>query len=259
MIERTTTAVGRQTSGYFSLEGTRLHERAVRAGIPIAQVLVGESFARDTTPRIQRLLASLRGSGCGELLIVPDGVMAEATNGRGLGAILGLVKLPPRLDLGEILTQRRGDAVGKDVLLVLVDVVDPGNVGAMVRTAHALGATAVAPVGVSDPFHPKAVRTAMGSLFKLPVVAYADYSALADDLARLAFVTVATAVAGGTPLSKTTISSDHIALLMGNEYHGLPDVILDTVDYRVTIPMVEGVDSLSVNAATAVCFYEMTR
>ena len=103
--------------------------------------------------------------------------------------------------IAELLSQNR-DAL----LLVLADIVEPGNVGAMIRTAHGLGAAAVITTGSSDPFHPKAVRTAMGSSFKLPIIQFntsiqalsalkqnncATYASVSNNGARLTDVTPA--------------------------------------------------------------------
>src|SRR5690606_37519383 len=84
-------------------------------------------------------------------------------------------------------------------LLVAVDVVDPGNVGGMMRTAHALGADLFIAAGGSDPYHPRAVRTSMGSLFKLPLVT----TSLVDLWAALRpypVQTIGTVAENGVPL-----------------------------------------------------------
>ena len=165
-FRRVMTPKGRQASGFYSIEGIRLHERALRAEMPIQQVIVGENWAKRPFPRTETLLQNLKQANI-PITTVPDDVINEFVNGRSLGAILGLIKLPQLPTLSELTSQTK-----TPLFLVAVDVVDPGNVGAMVRTAHASGCTGLITVGVSDPFNPKAVRNSMGSIFKLPVVRY---------------------------------------------------------------------------------------
>lgn len=247
------TPKGREAAGCYSIEGIRLHERALRAGVPPAHVLVDTHWQKRPSPREQHLLADFQKAAC-PVTVVPDEVMAELTNGRSLGSILGLIPLPESPTLSRLMTQ-----TVSSLFLAVVDVVDPGNVGAMVRTAHASGCKALVAVGVSDPFHPKAVRTSMGSLFKLPVVRFDEVDALLAELRRLGIMSVGTAVSGGTPLPEATFAERGTAVLLGNEYFGLPDDLTARLDTLVTIPMVDGVDSFSVNAAAAIILYEIQR
>lgn len=251
MVRRTLTAVGRQQTGLYPIEGIRLHERALRAGLNFELTILAETLAQDNSPRIHELLAHLPPATC-HLQPIPDAAMAELVNGRDLGHLISLVKIPPSPDLAELVT-----AVSHPLLLVAADVVDPGNVGAMVRTGHASGITAFISLGVSDPYHPKAVRTSMGSLFKTAVCPYPDAAALLPQLRQLGIETVGASANDGVLLPQARFSERGTAVFMGNEYHGLPAHLLRQLDQRITIPMAVGVDSLSVNAATAVILYEV--
>jgi TrmH family RNA methyltransferase len=252
-FKRLATAKGRQQNGRFVIEGIRLHERALRAGVEIERVILTQSFRLDPSPRIQRLMTDLQKRPC-PLHIVPEAVMVEMTAGRALGAIMGMIKLPDAPSLAHLIQAQAGKPA---LFLVGVDIVDPGNVGALIRTGHASGVTAFIAVGVSDPFHPKAVRTTMGSLFRVPILQYGTIDPLLADLRHLDVLTMGTAVTDGTPLPRVTHPQSPVAVLMGNEYHGLPADILAGVDRRVSIPMVDGIDSLSVNAATAMILYQL--
>ncbi|HRQ41173.1 MAG TPA: RNA methyltransferase [Chloroflexota bacterium] len=253
MVRRTMTAVGRRQTGLYPIEGIRLHERALRAGLTFELILLAENLFQDTAPRIRDLLTHLPPATC-HLQPVPATTMAELVNGRDLGHLISLVKIPPAANLAELVT-----AMPRPLLLVAHEVVDPGNVGAMVRTGHASGATAFIAVGVSDPYHPKAVRTSMGSLFKTAVCHYPTAADLLSKLRQLGIETVGTAADDGVPLPQAQFSEGGTAVFMGNEYHGLPADLLRQLDQRITIPMATGIDSLSVNAATAVILYEINR
>jgi TrmH family RNA methyltransferase len=255
MIRRAGTRKGRATGGYFSIEGIRLHERALRAGVRVQQAIVTTSFQKDSSARVQTLLADLQEQGC-RLEIVPVDVIGEIIGGRDLGQILGLVRMPEQRQLADVTNSKD---MNRPLLLVAVDVKDPGNVGALLRTAHASGATAFVATGISDPFHPKALRTTMGSLFKLPVLLYKDPMPLINQLRELGIETVGTAVSGGTLLTRATFSNVGVAVLIGSEAWGLPENVQTGVDRLVSIPMKAGVDSFSVNAAAAIVLYEIGR
>ena len=255
MIRRAETRKGRATGGYFSIEGIRLHERALRAGVHVQQAIVTISFQEDSSARVQILLADLQEQGC-RVEVVPNDVIGEIIGGRDLGQILGLVRMPEQRQLADVTNSKD---MKRPLFLVAVDVKDPGNVGALLRTAHASGATAFLATGISDPFHPKALRTTMGSLFKLPVLLYRDPLPLINQLRELGIETVGTAVSGGTLLTQATFSDTGVAVLIGSEAWGLPENVQMDVDRLVTIPMKAGVDSFSVNAAAAIVLYEIGR
>lgn len=248
-LRRAQTARGRAQIGAYALEGVRLHERAVRAGVALRAALVSAALAADPQPRVQALLADLTAAGCPPI-VAPDAVLTEFTEGRGLGQIVGLAELPAPVGLPELIAARR-----PPLALILADIVEPGNVGALIRTAHAAGATAVIAVGVSDPYHPKAVRTAMGSLFKLPVARAPALLPALTTLRELGVQTAAALTAGGTPLPQAAFAPGGVALCLGGEYHGLPAAVRDAFDLAVSIPMPGGVDSYSVNAAAAILLY----
>ncbi len=132
--------------------------------------------------------------------------------------------------------------------------------GALLRTAHAAGAAAFVAVGISDPFHPKALRTTMGSLFKMPVLHYDDVSRLLSDLSDVGIETVGTAVIGWHPITECANFSDEARPCWWAARHGdCPLEIQTAVDWLVSIPMSDGVDSFSVNAAAAIVLYEIGR
>jgi TrmH family RNA methyltransferase len=139
-----------------------------------------------------------------------------------------------------------------------VDVVDPGNVGGMMRTAHALGADLLVTVGGSDPYHPRAVRTSMGSIFKLPLVTTTQ-PALLTALRAASIQTIGTVAESGIALPAFRQAAGGTAVFMGSEYFGLPENLANQLDVLVSIPMSSGIDSFSVNAAAAIVLYEIMR
>ncbi len=273
MIRRIETVTGRRRAGLYAIEGTRLVERALRAGAPLTAALMAERLAADGDPRAVTLRAGLAAAGC-PVIVADDAMLDELTAGRDLGPIIGLVRLPPPLTLADVLANAAAIHEATPVarlpaadpqqlprppapllLLAAIDIRDPGNVGALTRTAHAAGARALLVTGAADPFHPRATRISRGSIFKLPVVVYATGDGMMADLRHHAVAAVAAVAGGGTPLPLVVWPNQPAAVLMGNEGEGLPPELLDAVDLRVTIPMAAGVDSYSVNAAAAILLY----
>lgn len=249
--ERLMTAKGRAQTGLYAVEGMRLLERALRAGVPIQTVLADAEKAAAPDERLTAVLQAVNQNDI-PLFLIPSAELSRLTNGRSLGGVIAHLPVPQPPNLADLLT---ADAL----LLTAVNIIDPGNCGAMVRTAHASGCAGVVTVGQTDPFHPKAVRTSMGSLFKMQIVPFETVDSLLMQFAEQGVVTVGTAVTNGKPLPDVQFPNRPTALLMGNEYFGLPDELLKKLDVRVSIPMVAGVDSFSVNAATAVLLYEINR
>jgi len=250
-IERAATPRGRAGVGRFAIEGTRLHERALRAGARVETCLATSEFLRDGTKRVRDLVEDLETSGC-RLHLVPDAVLHELTAGRSIGAIVGLVRTPEPPSLVRVVGP--SDDV-PSTLLVGVDVEDPGNVGAMVRTALASGAAGFVGVGITDPYHPKAVRVSMGSVFKLPILRFTSVGPLLDDLGRLGAISVGAVSTGGTPLPDLAPGPSPVAVFFGSEASGLADDVRKAMGGLVTVPMREGVDSYSINAAAAIVLY----
>ena len=237
----------RETEGLFSIEGTRLLERALRSDARIEAAVLGESYG--SAGREAELVHELEERDV-RLHRIADDEARELCGGRTFGAVLGLVqrRTPPDP------SSTTGD------LLVAVNVSDPGNAGALVRTALLSGADALVAVGETDPFHPKAARTSMGSIFRLPIL---ELSSGEDAVALLrghGFRTVASVARGGCSLFEVEPQADvpH-AVFLGSEAHGLPTTVAEACDERWTVPQREDADSFSVNAAASVLCYELGR
>ena len=253
-IRRAATSRGRSALGCFSLEGTRLHERALAAGAQIELAVVSQSFRAAPTERTRRLMAGLQDSGC-RLYTAADDELRDLIDGRSAGAIVGLARLPKAPSFDDIFTPPST----RRTVLVAVDVLDPGNVGALVRTCLAFDVAAFIGVGVSDAYHPKAVRTSMGSVFKLPVLQLGDPQSLFDELRKRNVLMLAAVSSGGAAVSELDCGAAARALFVGSEAFGLNEGLVAELDTRVTVPMAAGVDSLSLNAAAAVILHELQR
>lgn len=249
------TRQGRSRIGCCWIEGTRVFERALRAGARIERAVTSRAFLADAAPRTRALRDALEAHGCA-LEVVPDEVLLSLTEGRSLGGLVGLARCPEPPDLAGVLAGSDG---GAPVLLGCVDLQDPGNVGALVRTAHASGALALLAVGSCDALHPKAVRTSMGSVFRLPVIERRDLQGLLSELADLGVGTLGAVSTDGIPLPRLERGGGPVAVFLGSEAFGLGARQRSLFDRLVTIPMGGGVDSFSVNAAAAILLHELGR
>ncbi len=145
------------------------------------------------------------------------------------------------------------------LLVVLVDVRDPGNAGTALRAAHAAGATAVVFAAESvDPYNPKTVRASAGSLFHVPFAVRPDLADLATALAAAGFRTLATVVRDGEDYASVDWSAP-TAVFFGNESSGLEPALTAQLDGAVAIPMSAGAESLNVGVASAVIAFEAFR
>jgi TrmH family RNA methyltransferase len=145
------------------------------------------------------------------------------------------------------------------LLVIAVDVQDPGNLGAIIRTAEAAGASGVmATTSGADPMGWKAVRGSMGSVLRLPVLRVADAEeALA--IAKRHGVRCAAAVRDGGDSMDATDLTGPLAIVVGGEGPGLSDAVIAASDLRVSIPMAPHVESLNVATAAALLVYEARR
>ncbi|MEX1024905.1 MAG: RNA methyltransferase [Planctomycetota bacterium] len=257
-VQATATRAGRERLGLCSLEGTRLFERAMAAGVTIERALTTAAFRADPTPRVRTLFARLEASAC-RVELVPEATMQTLTGGRAIGSLVGLARLPAPGSLDALLAH---DEQGAPFFLGLFEVNDPGNLGALARTAHASGASALLAAGATDAFHPKALRTSMGSLFRLPVLAYDSLDVLLGELGARgvrAVGSVSSECDGATPLDAFDFGREPTALFVGSEAFGFGPTQRAAFDGLVTIPMAAGVDSYSVNAAAAVLLWELAQ
>ena len=144
-------------------------------------------------------------------------------------------------------------------VVVIDDVSDTTNIGAIFRSAAALGIDAVFLTPTAcDPLNRRAVRVSMGSVFLIP---WTRLNGGLDQLKKCGFKTVAMALRHNSiDISDPLLKNERkLAIVMGTEGEGLPVETIDAADYVVKIPMHHGVDSLNVAAASAIAFYELTR
>jgi tRNA G18 (ribose-2'-O)-methylase SpoU len=249
--------------GLFIAEGEKVISRAIAAGYPVRSLLVSS----DKLATIADVAASCQAP----LYVLPPEVAEQLTGyhvHRGALASMQRLPLPPVADV--LVSARR--------IVVLEDIVDHANVGAIFRCAAALGFEAVllAP-RCADPLYRRSVKVSMGAVLAVPYTRLPDWRgglaelrsagfrllALTPDPAAVPIGELAdsaarsdkTTLSDKTTRSDKTTQRDKIALLVGGEGNGLSGRWLAAADQAVRIPMSRGVDSLNVAAAAAIACY----
>ena len=144
-------------------------------------------------------------------------------------------------------------------VLAIADVQDPGNVGALLRSAEAGGVSGAFVTGASaNPFSWKALRGSMGSALRLPIVTGLAPDRIMTEMRQVGMRTVASVARGGSDPDRVSWKG-RLGLWIGGEGPGLPDALADQCDERVTIPMAPQVESLNAAVAGALLVYAARR
>lgn len=232
------------------LDGAHLVREAHAAHMEFESVAVAASRLIEPTEEGE-LARALDAEGIAVINVV-DEVFAAISPVRTPSGIIAIAGRTP-VDPSAIWNMRNG------FTLVAVDVQDPGNVGAIVRTAEAGGVTGVVVSGASaNPFSWKALRGSMGSALRLPVATEPGVSAIATCVRAGGTRTVASVPRDGRGPDEIDWTGS-VALFLGGEGQGLSNDIVSQSDDRVTIPMASGVESLNVAVAGAILIYAARR
>ncbi len=230
------------------LDGSHLVESALSAGVRVTAALVAAD--RVNRPDVAPLVAALGATGA-RLAAATAPVMDAASPVRSASPIVALADRP-RVDEDRLYG-------GAAPILIAASVQDPGNLGAIVRVAHAAGAAGVvAADGAADPFGWKALRGSMGSIFHLPVAVRARLEDAVRTARSRGWRIAAAVPRGGTPYLEADLR-ERMAIVIGGEGSGLPDRLVESADLRLTIPMAPGVESLNAAVAAAILLYEARR
>lgn len=235
----------RWEAGLFVAEGAKLLGEALDAGVVPEAVYVERARASAA----ERAVAE-RAAGLSEIVEMEEGTLDRvlATPAPpAVAAVVPFVHVPVR------------DLAHDGLVVVCAGVSDPGNAGTIIRSAAASGARGVVfPSGAVDIYNPKVVRSTAGALFHVPVVVGPDPLEVLGALGEAGRWRVAADAHGGLDYSEVDLTRP-AALVLGSESHGLPEVLGEAVDARVTIPMAGHAESLNVAMAATVVLFEAAR
>ena len=232
--------------GLFLAEGEKVVRRAVEAGHRPRSFLMAPRWLDG----LSDVLATTRAP----CFVVSEALAEEVTGFHVHRGALASLERRPLPSLHDVLTGARS-------VLVLEEIVDHTNVGAIFRSGAALGFDAVllAP-RCADPLYRRSVKVAMGAVFALPWTRLPDWPGALPSLSERGFTTVALTLADdAVPVEQAVAGVDRLALVLGSEGHGLSPRWEAAADRRAIIAMSGGIDSLNVAAATAVACYVAAR
>lgn len=225
----------------YIIEGFRLIQESFKAKCLIDYIVVSEIGLEKLDEYLKEYLDKVK------IYVMKNNLFSQLTSTeqpQGIIAVLNITDSTEKLD-GEF-------------YLLCDKVQDPGNLGTIIRTAHAAGATGIILTkGTVDIYNDKTIRSTMGSIFYMPVIHDNDLSFL-KELKSKGFKLVATSLEESKDFFDEDLSGK-IILSVGNEGNGISDEIFSLADKKVKIPMPGGAESLNVAVATSIILFEKVR
>jgi TrmH family RNA methyltransferase len=231
--------------GCVAIEGVKLVEEAIRSGLRLRAVF----FAESARERANRLLPQL--GNAIETVLLPDDIFQSAVATETPQGVAALVH-PLAATLEDLFLPET------PLILGCAGLQDPGNLGTILRSAEAFGASGVlATDGTVSPTNPKVARASAGSVFRLPVIKLSTTEALSvleENSIRL----VVTSSHKGRPVQEVDLTL-RTAIFIGSEGQGVPRALLDAADEAILIPHSPKVESLNAGIAASILLYEAQR
>ncbi|MDD4600615.1 23S rRNA (uridine(2479)-2'-O)-methyltransferase [bioreactor metagenome] len=239
----------RDELGLFSAEGLRLVEEAAESDWKNHILIITDQLSK--TPRAQDIIVKLGSEGC-RILEVPMKIYERISDTDQPQGIMLLLE--------KHINNLSGFFCKETPLIAILDCVqDPGNVGTLIRTADAVGCSAVImTTGCADLFSGKTIRSSMGSIFHLPVYTDVSFDEIIHFTRTRNIKLVSTSLESSELFCKANFTHS-TAIVFGNEGNGVSRELLAFSDSRLHIPIVGRAESLNVAAAAAVILYEAVR
>ncbi len=238
----------RDEAGEYLIEGPNLIREAVKCDAELKTIFISQDF--DISSPEAGDIVSKKGDIC---FMLPDGMFAALSDTETPQGIIGISLKPDRTRS----LMNEGKQGGN--FIVVDRLQDPGNIGTVIRTADAAGyELAVFMKGSADPYQPKVVRAAAGSLFRLPLM-------FIDSVSELEFF----AHNRGKRLIAATMDAEldyyecdlreNVAIIIGNEGNGISPELAEAADVKIRIPMEGNIESLNASVAAGILMYERIR
>ncbi len=260
----------RERSGTFRFDGIKLLCEAIRRGVNCEAVYVRESSADRVAERMMTLYhCTPQMVGC-PAFCVEDSLFDKISQENAPEGVISVAKHIDRCHKKYIIKEDSFPPIPSGPVIMLESVRDPVNVGAIIRTAAALGVRhMILSDDCADIYHPRTVRAAMGPLFSLPISQVDDMAEVIHSMRSRGFTVWAMALDNSAAqLGADSLTLDGclpldipypVAAVIGNEGHGLSDQVVSACGRTVYIPMEAGTESLNAGVAAALVMWEMRR
>lgn len=230
----------RRERGQHLVEGPHAVEAAVNAGV-VTQLFCLETF--DFTE-----LGAAADQAKADATCVAPHVLAKLADTPAPQGVVAVATTPADTTLARL---RRG-------VVVVADINDPGNVGTIIRTAEASGAAGVIlPHGAADPYSPKALRSAAGSTYRMPLLTGLSVDELVDHATHAGWHLAVCDASGTDDVNSFTPNEDVTLLCFGHETHGVNPQLVAAANSKVAVTMFGAAESLNVSAAAAIATYTL--
>ena len=235
----------RDESNEYVVEGVKLVEEAVKENAKIKQIIVCEDTTRtyEIPTHIMLEIAKY------ECISVSDkifNIITQVTNPQGIMAIIEKNAQNAKIDYTQ------------DIIVVLDDVQDPGNLGTILRTVDSIGLNQIiVSKGTADAFNSKVVRSTMGAIFRIKIIEVENLAQAIKEMRKHHFKLMVTSLQ--TKNSIYDIDFNKKIIVIGNEANGVSQEVMETADKKVKIPMLGKTESLNAAVATGVMLYEYVR
>lgn len=227
-------------SNKYLIEGLRFVEEAIKSKVSIDSIIFTESFKEKNPDLFLKINENIK------LIQMNEALLKQLCSTENPQGVVGVINMQNKeLKSGE--------------LVVLVDKVqDPGNMGTIIRTAHAAGAAGIVMTkGTVDIYNDKTLRSTMGSIFYIPIVED-DSLDFVKSLKKEGYKLVVSSLQGKNNFFEENLKGK-VMIAVGNEGNGVSDEVYDIADIKVKIPMPGEAESLNVAVATSIMIYEKIR
>ncbi|AMN36390.1 TrmH family RNA methyltransferase [Clostridium perfringens] len=227
-------------SNKYLIEGLRFVEEAIKSKVSIDSIIFTESFKEKNPDLFLKINENIK------LIQMNEALLKQLCSTENPQGIVGVINMQNKeLKSGE--------------LVVLVDKVqDPGNMGTIIRTAHAAGAAGIVMTkGTVDIYNDKTLRSTMGSIFYIPIVED-DSLDFVKSLKKEGYKLVVSSLQGKNNFFEENLQGK-VMIAVGNEGNGVSEEVYDIADIKVKIPMPGEAESLNVAVATSIMIYEKIR
>ena len=247
---------GRAEHKSFIAEGEKLTFEALKSGLSVTHIFVLEERFQELSEKLSQFLSDDRWSEC-EIILLSEGAFAKISTEKAPQGVISVIKYLDFFANLDIIYKEDFFIFDGERALALYSLRDPGNLGAVIRSAVAFGVEHIVLSSDSaDVYNPKTIRAAMGSLFKVKVSYVADFSSFirsARGCGRRVFAAELTDSA--TSLSDLSLAREDI-FIIGNEGHGISCEISQECTGSVYIPISDKIESLNASVAAAVLMWE---